>query len=204
VAGRRDDGHFVGQPVLAVDEVKAVVLFQRQQVLFQVRRSRPLVGRDGGLPFVLHDEVRRVWEGRDHVLALPPRVPAAVVGVQVRVDHDVDLARLDAQLGEIGEQRAVLDGAGLLTPGVGLIADAGLDQDQLALRAQQHRVQRQRQPVTLVQRACERFPHDARHDAERGAGVGVEGAVREDREVEVAEAVLRGHLEDDSARGSSL
>ena len=60
-----------------------------------------------------------------------------------------------------------------------LISNAGLDEDRLALRADEQRVEAERHLVAVVERDIEALPHDARDDAEYGAGVLVVGAVAE-------------------------
>ena len=93
--------------------------------------------------------------------------------------------RAEARL-QLRQQVAFLQRRGVLAHR--LVADAGLDQDRLTLRAQRQAVRAQGAAGDGYRWGRRRAPSAPRDHAEDGAGIEVVGAVGQDEEFEVADA----------------
>ena len=138
------------------------------------------------LPLFLLDVILRVRKGRDHLIAAPHRIPAAVIKMQVGVDDDVDIFRRDPGGVQVVEQfgRLFVDMHHLFGQ---FVADASFDEDVFLAGAHEQRIQSRFEPVLLVGRDLLR-PHGLRNDAEEGSAVEEVGSVGDDGEFEIAES----------------
>jgi len=120
-----------------------------------------------------------------------------VVEVEVAGDDGVHLLGADPHQGQVVQQLSRLFQADDWNID-GLIAATRLDEDRLALGAHHQAVQAHAHAVLFVQGPGEGLPHQARGDAENGAGVLPPDAVAHDHKLQVAQAPPLGHRPQDS------
>jgi len=98
------------------------------------------------------DKIARVRKGWYPSPVLQSGIPAHVVGMQVRAEHEVDVFRRDPERAEAG-QEGVLRVIALVPARLArarlMLADAGVDQDDAAGDTQDDRMDRQRERVAL-------------------------------------------------------
>ena len=181
-------------------------LRQRREVVGEVGAARALVRVAGGLVFARLHEVARVREGGDGRAVARDRVPAAVVGVQVRVDHVCDVAGGHAQRRQLVQQVAVVAREDTLAHGPReLRAHARFHQHHVAVAAHEHAVQGEGDAVFGVDQvaAHHRFPEHARHQPEDGPAVEPDVPVGNHGDVECAHAVAgRRHARNGTRRAA--
>ena len=137
-------------------------------------------------------KVAGVGEGGGHAaVRMQRRVPAAVVEVQVGVDHNVHLRRVHAGCG-IGLEQQLLVAEDLAHPGRMLVADAGLDDHGVPARAHHRGVQSQPDAVVRVRRDAP-LPQRLGHHTEHGAAVQQVDAIGADGHLKVAELPARAN-----------
>ncbi len=146
------------------------------------------------LPLAVGGIVFGFRKRRHDLVALERRVPAAVIEVQVGVDHDVNVFRRNAGGGQIVQQLCRL-AENLNQSFRQLVADPGFDQDRLLASADHDGIQSHRNVVVLVGLYF-LAPHDLGDDAEECSAVEPINAVGDGHEFEVAkrQAVHEGAL----------
>jgi hypothetical protein len=109
-----------------------------EDVLVAAAQDRAVVvGRVPEVEVPLGHQVGGVREGGHPGAAVEAGVPADVVDVQVRVDHQVDVAGLHAGRGEVVQEAGVEAAPHRGVGPVLVVADAGVDEDGAAPAAQQ-------------------------------------------------------------------
>jgi len=107
-----------------------------------------------------------------------------VIPVEMRVDHEVDLPRLDADRRQgLDQVRPPVDPEHLVEAIVLLRPDAGIDQNRLATAADEQAIGLEPDAVRVV-RGGELLPHDPRHHAEHRSPVEPELSVPDHVELE--------------------
>src|SRR5208282_4649842 len=149
VAGRRLEPYLVGDAEIRVDQVGHPDFDDRtHRILDRIARVlavkvRPVV------PFGAADQVPRVGECRHPVAVLEHRVPAHVVDVQMRADDAIDVVARVTGLFEVAQERQLQIAPCRVGTNL-LIADAGVDDDALALRLDHQRVDAHAELALLV------------------------------------------------------
>ncbi len=118
------------------------------ETAFDVTRPVALGGRNGMFPFALLHAVSGARKRRHHPRPLAACVPAAVIEVKVRVNHNVDLFGSEAVLGQFGQQRCgLLDVVNLRELPIELVPNARFDDNIVSARANQQTNQTQSHTV---------------------------------------------------------
>src|SRR6476646_516082 len=136
-------------------------------------------------PLACRREISGTRESGDGTISFYYGVPAAMIEVQMTVDHNVDFLRRDARSGQIVEQFGGLsvDIEHLLRE---LVANSGFDQHRLMARAHHDRVQTGGHAVVRI-RLRLLLPQDFGHNSEEGAAVERIDAVRNCNQFKVAQ-----------------
>src|SRR5687768_9915400 len=91
----RNAGHHLD---IALQQFKSACLESGIEVVRQVTRLDALVLPVRVLPLTLLNEVPRTWEGQPHLaLRIDKRVATGMIEVEVGIDHDGDILRLEPE-----------------------------------------------------------------------------------------------------------
>src|ERR1700733_13538438 len=150
-------------------------------------RDRPPGGsRRGRVP---HDG-GSVWKRRYDFVFLPAGIPAAMIEMQMRIHHNVDIGRSQTVLAQALIEKGAIDAVNIAEPRVHLVARAGFDQYPPAARVNQQAVHRQRYAISRVSWRL-LFPDRLRDHAEHGSAVEQHVAPVNDMEFEFAKLHTR-------------
>jgi hypothetical protein len=143
VTGRRDQGDFVGQTMIARDEVDLAGLDDGS---YGIVEHRDLVGLIGVIPPILvlglAEHISRIGEGRQPFATDQPSVPADMIDMQVRAQHGVDAVGGKAGLCQGFEERALPVVPGRHVAAFLVVAEAGIDHDPPRGRLHHQRMDR--------------------------------------------------------------
>jgi hypothetical protein len=155
VPGREVEPQPPVDPVRAVPQLDQPGLVHGRDAVFEhvlvapPEHARVVVGGVPEVEVPPRHEVGGVGEGGYPRPAVEPGVPADVVGVQVGVDHEIDVFRAHAGRGEVVEETGV---AVRPQPGVGpllVVAGSRVDEDRAAFAAQHPGLDRRADLVRL-------------------------------------------------------
>jgi hypothetical protein len=172
---------------LFVDELELPRGLERREIVGVIGRVGPLVRVHRVQPLEALERVARAREGRDERVAVPPRVPAGVVEVEVRVHDERDVFRSNAALRELAEElRRALDPVDAAELVAHLRARARLDDDDVIRIADEQAAHVHLDAVQCVGGLL-LLPEHLRDHAEHRAAIELEGSVAEDVDLEPAQ-----------------
>ena len=115
----------------------AIVLEEREpargcegrEIFPQIAGAIALGGMHGVVEFALLDNILSVRKGGDDFVAFDARVSAAMVEVEMRVDDDINVARLEAVVAQSGGKARLAEAVDVAELGVHFTAGARLDEN---------------------------------------------------------------------------